>query len=59
MGIQKDACVRCGGAILPGRGRKVGNDKRICKKCDHDVSMIQKRSNEYLQTVASILYTAS
>lgn len=59
MALKKDCCARCGAEILPGHGRKIGRDRRICRTCDYVIDMTRKRTDEYMQAVASILYPLS
>jgi len=58
MGIIKDVCSRCGRKVLPGSLHKMKNTSRImiCSECQRSSALIQKRVEEHLATIVSILY---
>lgn len=58
MGILKDTCSKCGHSVVPGSLHRVKGTKsiRICAQCKLHHEAIDKRVEEVLNTVISILY---
>ena len=60
VGIIKDTCPQCGKQVIPGSLMTIpGKPLRVCAQCKAFGDALQKRIDDALATVVSILYPVS